>query len=81
MKKKDQTLHRKYYITLVIVLTKAAPAFNIMECRISPEVKLCTGNDLLCFQTVFCYLAGLVILNKFWKTQADSFFLQILSMC
>ena len=44
-----------------------------MECRISPEEKLCTGNDLLCFQTVFCYLAGLVILNKSGKSKLKGF--------
>ena len=45
-----------------------------MECRISPEVELCTGNDLLCFQTIFCYLAGLIILNKSGKRKLTVFF-------
>ena len=44
-----------------------------MECRISPEVELCTGNDLLCFQTIFCYLAGLIILNKSGKRKLTVF--------
>ena len=46
-----------------------------MECRISPDMKLYTGNDLLCFQTDFCYLAGLVILNKSGKHKLTGFFL------
>ena len=68
-----------YIMLLVIVLTKAAPPnfFNIIECRISSEVKLCTGNDRLCFQTLFCYLTSLVILNTSGKRKLTGF----ISLC
>ena len=44
-----------------------------MECRISPEVELCTGNDRLRFQTFFGNLAGLVM-NKSGKSKLTGFY-------